>query len=83
MAENEMKMDGPISDFFREHYSREWPPEQQVDFLIELFSNLSLHMRPVFPSDEAMVKVASQMMTEALKRRKVEWYFGPADQTPQ
>lgn len=44
----------------------------RLKFLIELFSNLSLLVRPVFPSDEAMVKVISEMMTEALKRRKIK-----------
>ncbi|WP_068505857.1 hypothetical protein [Paenibacillus kribbensis] len=81
MAE-EMKMDGPISDFFREHYQEGWKPEEQVEFLIELFSNLSLHVRPVFPSDEAMVKVVSEMMAEALKRRKIKAIWGPVDPEP-
>lgn|GEM_PF-3866855 len=77
----EMKMDGAISDFFREHYNRDWKPAEQVDFLIELFSNLSLHVRPVFPSDEKMVLVTSQMMEEALKSRKVKVIFDEVKDT--
>ncbi|KAF6565412.1 hypothetical protein G9G63_09655 [Paenibacillus sp. EKM202P] len=77
----EMKMDGAISEFFRERYSRDWKPKEQVEFLIELFSNLSLHVRPVFPSDEKMVLVTSQMMEEALKRRKVKVIFGEVEET--
>lgn len=77
----EMKMDGAISEFFREHYNRDWKPAEQVEFLIELFSNLSLHVRPVFPSDEEMVLITSQMMEEALKRRKVKVVFGEVEET--
>lgn len=76
----EMKMDGEISEFFREHYNRDWNPAEQVEFLIELFSNLSLHVRPIFPSDEKMVVVTTRMMEEALKRRKVKVEFGKIDE---
>ncbi|WP_179198651.1 hypothetical protein [Paenibacillus amylolyticus] len=72
-------MDGVISDFFREHYNSGWTPAEQVEFLIELFSNLSLHVRPAFPSDEKMVLVTTQMMEEALKRRKIKVDFGEVD----
>ncbi|OMD67610.1 hypothetical protein [Paenibacillus odorifer] len=67
--------------FFREHYNRDWKPAEQVEFLIELFSNLSLHVRPVFPSDEKMVIVTTQMMEEALKRRKIKVEFGEVKET--
>ncbi|WP_339304492.1 hypothetical protein NST33_18330 [Paenibacillus sp. FSL L8-0435] len=76
----EMNMNGPISEFFREHYNSSWTPAEQVEFLIELFSNLSLHVRPVFPSDEKMVLVTTQMMEEALKRRKIKVDFGEVDE---
>ncbi|WP_440110272.1 hypothetical protein [Paenibacillus sp. QZ-Y1] len=77
----EMKMNGAISEFFRQHYNGDWKPAEQVEFLIELFSNLSLHVRPVFPSDEKMVLVISQMMEEALKRRKVKTIWGEVEES--
>lgn len=83
MPENEMKMDGAISDFFREHYNPNWTKGEQIDFLFELFANLSLHVRPVFKSDYQMIKFAKEIMEEALKRRKVEFYIRPVmDEEP-
>ncbi|MNW43613.1 hypothetical protein D3C74_208210 [compost metagenome] len=61
-----------VCHFFENSCQSEFDREEVIEFMGEIFQNLSLHLRPLFKSDLDMVKVANEMMIEALKNRKIE-----------